>query len=84
MNYIDMIKKYQAHQEDTGSPAVQILLLSQQIADLSSHLKKHHGDNSSRVGLLKMIGKRRRLLSYLAKENPETYQKIVADLKLRK
>ena len=84
MNYIDMIKKYQVHTEDTGSSAVQIILLSQQINDLSKHLKKHGKDNSSRVGLLKMIGRRRRLLTYLDKENPEIYKKIISDLKLRK
>lgn len=84
MKYLDMIKKYQVHEEDTGSSAVQIILLSEQISDLSKHLKKHDKDNSSRVGLLKMIGRRRRLLTYLAKENSEVYQKIIVDLKLRK
>jgi len=79
-----MIKKYQSHEEDTGSSAVQIILLSQQITDLSKHLKKHGKDNSSRVGLLKMIGRRRRLLTYLAQENQEIYKKIIIDLKLRK
>ncbi len=84
MKYTKMIEKYQSHKDDTGSPAVQIILLSKQIADLSGHLKKHAKDNSSRVGLLKMIGKRRRLLDYLSRENKELYQKMILDLGLRK
>jgi len=79
-----MIKKYQSHAKDTGSPAVQIILLSEQINDLGKHLNIHGKDQSSRLGLLKIIGKRRRLLDYLAKENPESYKTIIGDLKLRK
>lgn len=79
-----MIQKYQSHKSDTGSPAVQIVLLSEQINDLGKHLDQHNKDNSSRLGLLKIIGKRRRLLDYLSKENPEIYSQIISDLKLRK
>jgi small subunit ribosomal protein S15 len=84
MDYVKMIQKYKSHEADTGSPAVQIVLLSEQINDLGKHLGEHNKDNSSRLGLLKIIGKRRRLLDYLAKENSELYSQIVADLKLRK
>ncbi len=84
MDYVKMIEKYQSHKADSGSPAVQIVLLSEQIEDLGNHLNKHGKDNSSRLGLLKIIGKRRRLLDYLNKENPDVYSKIISDLKLRK
>lgn len=79
-----LIKKYQDHENDTGSVAVQIVLLTQQIVDLVDHLKKHTKDNDSRRGLLQMVNKRRKLLNYLAKTEPKKYQKIIVDLKLRK
>lgn len=78
-----IIKKYATKQGDTGSPNVQIALLTHEIADLSEHLKTHKKDFSSRRGLLKKVGQRRRLLRYLKKENKTGYDKIIAALKLK-
>jgi len=72
------------HDSDTGSPEVQIALLTQRIKALTGHLQDHKKDHHSRVGLLKMVGKRRRLLNYLNKTNIERYRKIVKELGLRK
>lgn len=69
---------------DTGSPEVQVALLSEKISKLTGHLKEHHGDNHSRRGLLKMVSKRRRLLNYLMKLNDERYRKLINDLGLSK
>ncbi len=69
----EIITKFAATKTDTGSPKVQIALLSAQIEDLTKHLKEHKKDNHSRRGLLKIISKRRRLLNYLAKTNPKDY-----------
>jgi small subunit ribosomal protein S15 len=80
----DLIKKYQIHKEDTGSTEVQIAVLTKKIADLTGHLKDHKKDFDSRMGLLKMVGKRRRLLNYLRKTQDEKYQKLIKDLGLRK
>lgn len=79
----DLVKKYQNHEEDTGSADVQIALLSKKIEELTSHLKEHKKDFDSRVGLLKIVGQRRRLLNYLKVRNPEKYQGLIKDLKLR-
>ncbi len=79
-----LIKKYQTHAGDTGSTAVQIAILTAEIEELIEHLKVHHKDHSSRRGLLRKVGERRKLLRYLQKEDPETYEKIMADLKLKK
>lgn len=79
-----IIKKYAAHEKDTGSPEVQIAILTEQIDRLSEHLKKHKKDNHSRRGLLKMVGKRRRLLEYLKKKDPKRYEEVSKDLKLGK
>lgn len=76
--------KYRAHEEDTGSTEVQIAGLSERIDSLANHLKDHAKDHDSRRGLLLMVGKRRRLLNYLKKENIQSYQKLIADLGLRK
>ena len=81
---VDLIKKYQTHKEDTGSTEVQIAILTKKIYDLTKHLKEHRKDFDSRRGLLMMVGKRRRLLNYLKKNNDERYQKLIADLGLRK
>ncbi len=81
---VDLIKKYQAHKEDTGSTEVQIAILTKKIGDLTKHLKEHAKDFDSRRGLLMMVGKRRRLLNYLKKNDEERYIKIIADLGLRK
>jgi len=79
----NIIKKYQTHQEDTGSSEVQIAILSAEIDELSGHLKQHHKDHSSRRGLLRKVGERRRLLRYLKKENPKSYEELVKKLKLK-
>lgn len=74
----------QGHETDTGSAQVQVALLTRQIQELSSHLKKNPKDNSSRRGLLKMVSKRRKLLSYLAREDESLYQKVVKKLGLKR
>ena len=79
-----VLTKFQVHQKDTGSPEVQIALLSQRIGELTSHLKNHPHDADSRLGLLKMVGRRRRLLDYLKKNDSAKYEKLISDLSLRK
>lgn len=79
---LDIIKKFAASPKDTGSPRVQIALLSTQIEELTGHLKVHKKDNHSRRGLLKIISKRRRLLNYLSKSNPKDYLEIAKSLKI--
>lgn len=78
-----IINKFKIHPNDTGSPEVQIAILSKEIEILSSHLKKHRKDFSSRRGLIKKVHQRRRLLQYLFKEDEERYKKIVKKLKLK-
>jgi small subunit ribosomal protein S15 len=78
-----IIKKYQTHKGDTGSSEVQIAILTAEIAELADHLKIHKKDHSSRRGLLKKVGQRRRLLRYLRKENAESYENLVKKLKLK-
>ena len=80
----DIIKKFSREKGDTGSPEVQIALLSMQIDKLVSHLKEHKKDVHSRRGLLSMVAKRRRLLSYLQKRDEERYKILIKDLKLDK
>lgn len=80
----EIIEKFARHEGDTGSPEVQIALLSFRIAHLTGHLKTNHKDHHSRRGLLQMVGTRRRLLNYLKDLDIERYRKIVADLSLRK
>lgn len=80
----DLIKKYQIHKEDTGSTEVQVAVLTKKIADLTGHLKDHKKDYDSRMGLLKMVGKRRRLLNYLRKTQDDKYEALIKDLGLRK
>jgi len=79
----NVINKFKQHKADTGSPEVQIALLSAEIEDLTEHLKRHKKDHSSRRGLLKKVGQRRRLLRYLAKENPKSYLKLTKVLGLK-
>ena len=79
-----IIKEYAQHEGDTGSPEVQIALLTKRINDLTEHLKVHKKDHHSRRGLLKMVGHRRNLLNYLQKKDIERYRAIVAKLGLRK
>jgi len=78
-----IIKKYQTHEGDTGSSEVQVAILSAEIDELIAHLKSHHKDHSSRRGLLKKVGERRRLLRYLKKENQKAYEELVKKLKLK-
>ena len=78
------IKKFQTHKSDTGSPEVQIAILSERINSLTEHLKIHKKDNHSRLGLLKLVGKRRKLLDYLKKNDEPRYLKIIKKLGLRK
>ena len=77
-------EQFRLHETDTGSPEVQIALLTQRIMDLTGHLASHKRDHASRRGLLKMVGRRRRLLDYLKRESPETYQRLIAHLDLRR
>jgi len=79
-----LIREYRTHDSDTGSPEVQIALLSERISQLTGHLKLHRKDFSSRRGLLKLVGQRRRLLDYLKDTDLEGYRKIVEELGLRK
>jgi len=79
-----IMQKFASHEKDTGSPQVQVAILSEQIARLSEHLKKHRKDNHSRRGLLKMVGKRRRLLEYLKKKDIKGYDEVAKQLKLNK
>ena len=80
----EIIAKYKRDEKDTGSPEVQIALLTERINELTEHLKVHKKDNHSRRGLLKMVGNRRNLLNYLAKKDVNRYREIVAKLGLRK
>jgi len=79
-----VISQYKLHESDTGSPEVQVALLSQRIEYLTEHFKTHKKDHHSRRGLLKMVGKRRRLLDFLKKSDVERYRKVVTSLNLRK
>ena len=80
----EIISTYATHEGDTGSPEVQIALLTQRINHLNDHLKTHKHDNHSRRGLLKMVGKRRGLLDYLKAKDIERYRAIIEKLGLRK
>ena len=79
-----IIENNKTHEGDTGSPEVQIAILTERINQLTEHLKVHKKDNHSRMGLFKMIGKRRRLLDYEAKNDIERYRTIIAKLGIRK
>ncbi len=80
----EIMQNFKVHDKDTGSPEVQISLLTERIKNLTDHLKTHKKDHHSRVGLLKMVGQRRRLLNYLTKKDIHRYRKVVKDLGLRK
>ena len=84
MDKQEIIAKYATKEGDTGSPEVQIALLTERINHLNEHLKEHKQDNHSRRGLLKMVGRRRGLLDYLKSKDIERYRAIVAALGLRK
>jgi small subunit ribosomal protein S15 len=77
------VTKYRQHESDTGSTQVQVALLTERINYLTDHFRAHKKDHHSRQGLLKMVGKRRRLLDYLRRTNVEGYRKIIQDLGLR-
>lgn len=79
-----IIESNKTHENDTGSPEVQIALLTERINQLTEHLRVHKKDNHSRLGMYKMIGKRRRLLDYLAKVDIERYRACIAKLGIRK
>jgi len=79
-----LVEEYRIHDADTGSVEVQVALLTERIAYLTEHLKIHSKDHSSRRGLLKLVGRRRRFLEYLKKRNFERYQTIIQRLKIRK
>lgn len=78
-----IIAKYKTHESDTGSSQVQIAILTEEIKELTNHLKTHKKDFSSRRGLLRKVAERRRLLSYLRREDSEAYDALVKDLKLK-
>lgn len=80
----EIIEKYAVHEGDTGSPEVQIAVLSYQIAHLTEHLKEHKKDFHSRRGLLKMVGRRRSLLNYLKSRDIDRYRKTINSLGLRR
>lgn len=84
MSTNDTISKYRSHAGDTGSTTVQIAQLTERITELTGHLKDHRKDFDSRSGLLKMVGRRRRLLNYLSSTNQEAYADLIKDLGLRK
>lgn len=78
-----IIAKFKKHDQDTGSAEVQIAILTEEIKELSKHLKAHKHDHSSRRGLLKKLGERRRLMRYLLNDNKDGYEKLIAELKLK-
>lgn len=80
----EVIQGNRIHETDTGSPEVQVAILTERISQLTEHLKIHKKDNHSRRGLLKMVGQRRRLLDYLRKKDVERYRALIAKLGLRK
>jgi len=80
----EIIERYRIHESDTGSPEVQIALLSERIGYLTEHFKIHKKDHHSRRGLLKLVGQRRRLLDYLRSKNVDRYKSIIAGLGIRK
>ena len=80
----ELIETYRTHDSDTGSPEVQVALLSERIANLTAHFKYHHKDHTSRRGLLKLVGQRRRLLNYLKDQDINRYRDLISRLGLRK
>jgi small subunit ribosomal protein S15 len=79
-----VVDKYKTHEGDTGSPEVQVALLTERINYLTEHFKTHSKDHHSRRGLLKIVGQRRRMLDYLKSKDPERYTKLIKDLGIRK
>ena len=79
-----IIEKFKLHDQDTGSPEVQIALLSERIKQLTEHFKTHAKDHHSRRGLLKLVGQRRKLLNYVKRKDVERYRKVIQELGIRK
>jgi small subunit ribosomal protein S15 len=80
----DIIEKHKLHDKDTGSPEVQIALLTERVNYLTGHFKKHAKDHHSRQGLLKIVNQRRRLLNYIKRLDPPRYRKLIEELGIRK
>jgi small subunit ribosomal protein S15 len=80
----ELIEKYRTHETDTGSPEVQVALITERIAELTEHFKTHVKDHHSRRGLLKLVGQRRRLLDYLKQKDAERYAELIRKLGIRK
>ena len=80
----EIIKEYATHEGDTGSPEVQVAMLTKRIQDLTEHLKEHKHDHHSRRGLLLLVGRRRRLLDYVKRNDVERYRALIAKLGLRR
>ncbi len=80
----ELVQKYRTHEKDTGSPEVQVALLSERINMLTDHFKIHKKDHHSRRGLLKLVGQRRRLLDYLKRKDVNRYKKLIETLGIRK
>jgi len=80
----EILKKFRVHEKDTGSPEVQIALLTRRINELNEHFKTHKKDYHSRRGLLKLVGRRKRLLEYLKRKDYDRYKKLIKELSLRK
>ena len=81
---IELISEFRRDDSDTGSPEVQIAVLSHRISNLTGHLKEHHKDHASRRGLLMLVSRRRRLLDYLRRTDPDRYREIISRLSIRK
>jgi len=79
-----VIDKFKTHENDTGSTEVQIAILTEEMSELSKHLKNHRKDNSSRRGLLRKVNERRKLLKYLSRDNPKSFNDIIVKLKLKR
>ncbi len=80
----DIIREYGAHPADTGSAEVQVAVLTERIRELTDHLRQHHKDTHTRVGLLKLVGRRRKLLNYLTRKDVARYRAIIGRLGLRR
>ncbi len=80
----ELISEFKTHDNDTGSPEVQVAILTEQITTLNDHLREHNKDHHSRRGLMKMVGKRRNLLNYLRKKDVQRYRELIQKLGLRR
>jgi small subunit ribosomal protein S15 len=81
---IEIIEKFRSHESDTGSPEVQVALLTDRINRLTEHLREHKGDHHTRRGLMMLIGKRRRMLDYVRSKNVDRYRELIAKLNIRR